>query len=66
LPPRRSRGRPQSLAHVLDFLGDVLDVQFREACRTQQRRLLSGPGDDVGVIEVRLLGDRRLRHVGHE
>jgi hypothetical protein len=39
-----------SLAHVLDLLGDVLDVQPISAARAPQPGLLLRPGDDVGVL----------------
>jgi hypothetical protein len=52
-------GAPLRVAHVLDLLGDVLQVELvgqvaparREAA--QARRLLLGPGADVLIVERR-------------
>ena len=37
-------------AHAFDFLGDMKDIRLRELARTQQGRLLVGPGIKVAFV----------------
>jgi hypothetical protein len=39
-----------ALAHVLNLLGNVLDVESIEVPPAQQSRLLLGPSDDIGFV----------------
>lgn len=37
-------------AHAFDFLGDMKNIRLRELARTQQGRLLVGPGIKVAFV----------------